>query len=159
MAALLLAWLHHHPADLKLAIEKATTGLQSVLVDTAAACGAHVLKAPRTSEVGCTNILAPRQVYIGCVQNYVGTAGGAGWYPKVLKASLLPPAAIQFLAFLTMPRYQVINSLLRCTQICAARELRLVQNQAKLAEPQLYVNGPQAGEVSRQLECSVLGGK
>ncbi len=51
MAALLLAWLHHHPQDLKLAVEKATTGLQSVLIDTAAACGAHVLKAPRTSEV------------------------------------------------------------------------------------------------------------
>jgi pyridoxine kinase len=51
MAALLLAWLHHHPNDLKLAIEKATIGLQSVLIDTAGACGGHVLKAPRTSEV------------------------------------------------------------------------------------------------------------
>lgn len=51
MAALLLAWLHHHPNDLKLAIEKATVGLQSVLIDTAAACGGQVLKAERTSEV------------------------------------------------------------------------------------------------------------
>jgi hypothetical protein len=52
MAALLLAWLHHHPRDLKLAVEKATTGLQAVLCDTALACGKEVLKAPRTAEVG-----------------------------------------------------------------------------------------------------------
>lgn len=51
VAALLLAWMHHHPDDLAAAVEKATAGLQAVLHNTVAACGPAALAAERTSEV------------------------------------------------------------------------------------------------------------
>ena len=37
--ALLLAWLHRYPDDLKTALELAVAGLQEVLLDTVARCG------------------------------------------------------------------------------------------------------------------------
>mmetsp|Transcript_37407 Transcript_37407/g.94391 ORF Transcript_37407/g.94391 Transcript_37407/m.94391 type:complete len:357 (-) Transcript_37407:212-1282(-) len=51
VAALLLAWMHHHPGDLATAVEKATAGLQAVLRSTAAASGAAASAAQRTSAV------------------------------------------------------------------------------------------------------------
>ncbi|PNW85149.1 hypothetical protein CHLRE_03g173800v5 [Chlamydomonas reinhardtii] len=50
-AALLLAWMHHHPGDLALAVEKAVGGLQAVLAETVRHCGAAALVAERTAEV------------------------------------------------------------------------------------------------------------
>ncbi|GIL72751.1 hypothetical protein Vretimale_4458 [Volvox reticuliferus] len=50
-AALLLAWMHHHPGDLATAVEKAVGGLQAVLADTVRHCGPAALAAERTSEV------------------------------------------------------------------------------------------------------------
>ncbi|GFR41156.1 hypothetical protein Agub_g1820 [Astrephomene gubernaculifera] len=50
-AALLLAWMHHHPGDLAAAVEKAVGGLQAVLADTVAHCGPAALAGERTAEV------------------------------------------------------------------------------------------------------------
>lgn len=50
-AALLLAWMHHHPGDLRTAVEKAVGGLQAVLGDTVRHCGPAALAAERTAEV------------------------------------------------------------------------------------------------------------
>ncbi|GLC35701.1 hypothetical protein PLESTB_000485400 [Pleodorina starrii] len=50
-AALLLAWMHHHPGDLATALEKAVGGLQAVLADTVRHCGPAALAAERSSEV------------------------------------------------------------------------------------------------------------
>ncbi|KXZ56574.1 hypothetical protein GPECTOR_1g516 [Gonium pectorale] len=50
-AALLLAWMHHHPGDLATAVEKAVGGLQAVLADTVRHCGPAALAAERTAEV------------------------------------------------------------------------------------------------------------
>ncbi|GIL43230.1 hypothetical protein Vafri_1029 [Volvox africanus] len=50
-AALLLAWMHHHPGDLAVAVEKAVGGLQAVLADTVRHCGPAALAAERTAEV------------------------------------------------------------------------------------------------------------
>lgn len=51
-AALLLAWMHHHPGDLAAAVEKAVGGLQAVLADTVRHCGPAGLEAERTAGVG-----------------------------------------------------------------------------------------------------------
>lgn len=51
MAALLLAWMHLHPGDLALAVEKATAGLQAVLQGTAKASGPAALASDRTAAV------------------------------------------------------------------------------------------------------------
>lgn len=51
LAALLLAWMHHHPGDLAAAVELAVAGLQAVLTDTAQRCGPAALAAVRTAEV------------------------------------------------------------------------------------------------------------
>lgn len=50
--ALLLAWLHRHPGDLKTALEAAVGGLQAVLADTVAHAGeAAAMSAERTAAV------------------------------------------------------------------------------------------------------------
>ncbi|GAB4817197.1 hypothetical protein N2152v2_004243 [Parachlorella kessleri] len=49
--ALLLAWMHQHPGDLKTALEKAVAGLQAVLADTVAHCGEAAKATVRTAEV------------------------------------------------------------------------------------------------------------
>ena len=43
--------MHHHPADLATAVEKAVAGVQGVLLATVAFCGEAVLSAERSSEV------------------------------------------------------------------------------------------------------------
>ncbi|KAG2483428.1 hypothetical protein HYH03_017683 [Edaphochlamys debaryana] len=50
-AALLLAWMQHHPGDLATAVDKAVGGLQAVLADTVRHCGPAALAAERTAEV------------------------------------------------------------------------------------------------------------
>ena len=49
--ALLLAWMHRHPCDLKTALEKAVAGLQAVLADTVEHCGDAAKATMRTAEV------------------------------------------------------------------------------------------------------------
>jgi len=49
--ALLLAWMHRCPEDLKLALEYAVAALQTVLVDTVENCGEAVWKKERTAAV------------------------------------------------------------------------------------------------------------
>ncbi|GAX75383.1 hypothetical protein CEUSTIGMA_g2827.t1 [Chlamydomonas eustigma] len=51
LAALLLGRLHKRPNDLSTAIEEAVASLQSILLDTAEACGEEVLMAPRSADV------------------------------------------------------------------------------------------------------------
>lgn len=50
--------MHHHPGDLRTAVEKAVGGLQAVLGDTVRHCGPAALAAERTAEVGaaCTPV-------------------------------------------------------------------------------------------------------
>ena len=49
--ALLLGWTHKHPGNLKLALELAVAGLQAVLLDTVANCGAAASSPGRTAEL------------------------------------------------------------------------------------------------------------
>ena len=49
--ALLLAWTHAHPDDLKAALELAVAGLQAVLLDTVAHCGGAATSAERGAAV------------------------------------------------------------------------------------------------------------
>ncbi|KAK9825962.1 hypothetical protein WJX74_001552 [Apatococcus lobatus] len=51
LSALLLAWLHKHPSNLKLAVELAIAGLQAVLGRTIAAAGDAVTATELSSEV------------------------------------------------------------------------------------------------------------
>jgi pyridoxine kinase len=61
LAALLLAWMHHHPGDLRLAVEKAVAGLQAVLHSTARAAQHTQGADERPAQVGS----ARRDVVIG----------------------------------------------------------------------------------------------
>lgn len=51
LTALLLAWLHKHPGNLKLAVELAIGGLQAVLGRTIEAAGDAVIATELSSEV------------------------------------------------------------------------------------------------------------
>ena len=53
LTALLLAWLHKHPGNLKLAVELAIAGLQAVLGRTIEAAGDAVTATELSSEVCC----------------------------------------------------------------------------------------------------------
>lgn len=53
LTALLLAWLHKHPGNLKLAVELAIAGLQAVLGRTIEAAGDAVTATELSSEVYC----------------------------------------------------------------------------------------------------------
>lgn len=51
LAALLLAWLHRTPDDLQLAVERAVSSLQAVIIRTAAAAGSAAGTRERTIEL------------------------------------------------------------------------------------------------------------
>lgn len=56
--ALLLGWLHQHPGELKVALEKAVGGLQAVLRDTVQQCGPEAAEAKeRTAGVSAAREL------------------------------------------------------------------------------------------------------
>lgn len=52
-ASLILAWLHKHPHNLKLALELAINGLQAVLSDTIRHCGDEVARSTERSAEIC----------------------------------------------------------------------------------------------------------